>query len=73
MTGAILTGPKRGGVLQNSAGRWNTGPQPYGMPDGSFGVETKYLDLMVKDFNDAWALSSYTGYEANMIRMYLRG
>lgn len=71
-TGAILEGPKQGAVIQNSHGKWNSGPQPYDMPDGAFAVETKYLDLMVKDFRDAYALSAYTGYELNKVRSYLQ-
>lgn len=71
-TGAILEGPKQGAVIQNSHGNWNSGPQPYDMPDGAFAVETKYLDLMVKDFRDAYALSAYTGYELSSVRRYLQ-
>ena len=67
ITGAILEGPKTGGVCQNSHGAWNTGPRPWNMPEGSFGIETKYLDMMAKDFGEAWAFSSYHGHQACMI------
>jgi hypothetical protein len=68
LTGAILEGPRVGGIIQNSHGKWNSGPQPYGMPDGAFGVDLRYLDLMVKDWYDCYALSCYHGHEAKKVR-----
>ena len=64
MTGALLEGGRVGGLIQNSHGAWNSGPRPYGIPVGSFFVDLKYIDLMVKDWGDCWALSSYKGHEA---------
>lgn len=74
LTGAILEGDRKGGILQNSHGVWNSGPQPYGMPDGAFGVDLSVLDTMVKDWFDCYALASYRGHEAKRIRhkLYLR-
>jgi len=68
LTGAILEGKRKGGIIQNSHGAWNHGPQPYDMPDGAFGVEDWVLDLMVKDWFDCYALSSYTGHSARRMR-----
>lgn len=67
LASAILEGRKGGGIL-NSHGRWNSGPQPDGLPDGGFNVELPYLDLMVKDWFDCWALGSYQGHEALKMR-----
>lgn len=74
LTGAILEGKRKGGIIQNSHGAWNSGPQPYGMPDGSFGVDEHVLDVMVKDWFDCYAIASYRGHEARRIRhkLYLR-
>jgi hypothetical protein len=68
LSGAVLSGPKTGGVVQNSAGVWNSGPRPRDMPEGSFAIETHYLDMMVRDWGDCWALSSYRGSESDRIR-----
>jgi hypothetical protein len=74
LTGALLEGPRIGGLIQNSHGDWNSGPRPYDIPRGSFFVDLNYLDMMVKDWGDCWALSSYKGHEAKKIRhrLYLR-
>lgn len=65
LTGAILEGPRVGGTIQNSHGNdWISGPRPNDMPKGSFNVELEYLDLMVKDWFDCWALGSYKGHES---------
>lgn len=71
LAAAILDGPKIGGTVLNSHGVWNEGPQPDGLPDGGFNVEIQYLDLMVKDWGDCWALSGYQGHEAEKIRKHL--
>ena len=68
LTGAILTGNRIGGVLQNSHGVWNSGPRPNDMPEGSFAVDLSTLDLMVRDWFDCYALSSYVGHQALAIR-----
>ena len=64
----VLKRGREGGTILNSHGKWNSGPQPDDMPDGSFNVETQYLDLMVKDWYDCYALSLYKGHEAAKIR-----
>lgn len=68
LTGAILEGPRIGGVVQNSHGKWNSGPRPYDMPEGSMGVDLEVLDLMAKDWGDCWALSSYEGHKAKTMK-----
>lgn len=68
LTGAILEGPRIGGTVQNSHWDWNEGPRPNGMPRGSFNVDLQYLDLMVKDWYDCYALSAYRGHQARRMR-----
>ena len=68
LTGAILEGGRIGGIIQNSHGAWNTGPRPYGMPEGSFAVDLEILDRMVKDWFDCYAISAYKGHEARRMR-----
>jgi len=74
LTAAILEGGRIGGTIQNSHGPWNEGPRPNNMPEGSFNVEIQYLDLMVQDWYDCWALGSYEGHKSKKIRhkLYLR-
>lgn len=68
LVGAILEGGRIGGIVLNSHGAWNSGPQPYDMPDGSFAVDLSTLDLIAKDWGDCWALGSYEGHKAEMMR-----
>lgn len=74
LTGAILEGDRVGGVIQNSHAAWNSGPRPYDMPEGSFAVDLEFLDWMVRDWFDCWAISSYKGHAAKRMRhrLYLR-
>lgn len=67
-TGVILEGGRQGVIIQNSHGAWNTGPRPYGMPEGSFAVDMADFDIMVKDWLTCYALSAYHGHEARKIR-----
>lgn len=72
-TGAIVRGGRVGVVLQNSMGNWNTGPRPYNMPAGSFAVDLKYIDQMVKDHGgDSWAMSAYKGSEVSKVNRRIR-
>lgn len=73
-TGAILEGKRKGAVIQNSHGEWNSGPRPYDMPAGSFGVEDWAFDRMVTDWFDCYAISVYMGHQARRMRhkLYLR-
>ena len=66
--GKVNYGGRLGATILNSAGVWNEGPQPDGMPDGSFNTDVEYLDLMVKDWYDCYAIASYKGHEAAAIR-----
>ena len=68
LSGAILEGNRIGGIIQNSHGAWNSGPRPYDMPEGAFGVDLRILDMMVKDWYDCYALSSYRGHEAEKMK-----
>lgn len=68
LTGALLEGGRVGGLIQNSHGAWNSGPRPHDIPEGSFFVDLEYLDLMVKDWFDCWALGSYEGHQAAQMR-----
>lgn len=68
---AILEGSRVGGTILNSHGVWNSGPQPNDLPDGGFNVELQYLDMMVKDWYDCYALGSYKGHEAKKIQKHL--
>lgn len=72
LVGVIRSGKKQGGVILNSHGVWNSGPQPHGIPDGGFAIETKYLDMMIKDWLDCYAMSSYKGHEAKRIRRKIK-
>lgn len=67
-----LTGARPGGVIMNSHGVWNSGPQPHGIPDGGFAIDLKYLDLMVKDWGTCYALSSYKGHKSTKIRRKIK-
>jgi hypothetical protein len=71
LTGAILEG-RKGGIIQNSHGKWNDGPRPYDMPEGSFAVTIDDLHAMVTDWYDCYAISSYTGHHARQMhhRLY---
>ncbi|MCI0553407.1 MAG: hypothetical protein L0287_20870, partial [Anaerolineae bacterium] len=68
LTGALMEGDRIGGLIQNSHGEWNSGPRPHDIPVGSFFVDVKYLDLMIQDWYDCWALASYKGHEAAAIK-----
>jgi len=68
LTGAILEGNRIGGTIQNSHWDWNDGPRPNGMPRGSFNADLEYLDLMVRDWYDCYALSAYRGHAARRMR-----
>lgn len=68
LAGRVNFNGREGGTVLNSAGVWNQGPQPNDLPDGGFNVEIQYLDMMVKDWGDCYALSSYDGHEAALIK-----
>lgn len=74
VTAALVEGPRLGGGIQNSGGVWNHGPQPFDMPDGAFFADLHVLDLIAKDYNDCWAMSSYGPKEVRRIktRLYRR-
>ena len=72
LTGAILEGNRIGGVIQNSHGAWNSGPQPYDIPDGAFAVDLEHLDAIVKDWLECYAIASYHGHESKAIRRAIK-
>lgn len=67
-TGVTFYSDTIGVLIQNSHGIWNSGPQPFDMPDGSFFVDFETWELMIKDWYDCWALGSYLGHESKKIR-----
>lgn len=72
LVGAVLEGGRIGGTILNSHGKnWIEGPQPFDLPDGGFNIDLEYLDLMIKDWGDCWALGSYKGHAAKRIREHL--
>lgn len=55
---------KRPGVLvQNSWGRWNSGPKRHNQPDGSFWVDADEIERRVLSRGDSWAFSGYEGFK----------
>ena len=55
---------KRPGVLvQNSWGRWNSGPKRHNQPDGSFWVDAEEIERRILSKGDSWAFSSYEGFK----------
>ena len=70
-TGAILEGNRVGVVIQNSHGDWNSGPRPWDIPRGSFIVDLEYIDLMVRDWYDCYALASYRGEQSKQMFNFL--
>jgi hypothetical protein len=56
-----------GGLILNSHGAWNDGPTTYGQPPGSFWVDAEYLELMLKDWEDCYAMSAYVGHPQRML------
>lgn len=57
-----VDGDRRGIVIQNSSfdDLYQEGPNPYNLPFDSWAVDVKYVDLMVKDYYDAYALGTAT-------------
>jgi len=51
-----IGGDRPGIVIQNSRGSEQYGPNPLDLPEGSFAVEIKYVDKMVKDWLDSWSI-----------------
>lgn len=72
LAGALQAGPRKGGVILNSHGEWNSGPQPHGIPDGGFAFDLEYLDLMVQDWYNCYALSAYRGHESKKIHRKIK-
>lgn len=68
VTAALVEGSRLGGGIQNSAGDWNQGPAPFDMPAGAFFADLHVLDLIAKDYNDCWAMSSYGPDEVRRIK-----
>ena len=54
---------RRPGVLvENSWGKWNSGPKRHGQPDGSFWVDADEIERRVLRSGDCWAFSGYQGF-----------
>ena len=55
---------KRPGVLiQNSWGKWNSGPKRHNQPDGSMWVDADVLEKRILSKKDSWAFSGYGGFK----------
>jgi len=61
------TGSRPGGLLVNSHGNWCSGPKRHGQPDGSHWVDAEYLDWMLGEWEDSFALSAYVGHPKRML------
>jgi len=61
------TGQRPGGLLINSHGLWNSGPKRHGQPNGSHWVDAEYLDLLIREWEDCYALSAYVGHPQRML------
>jgi hypothetical protein len=54
----------RPGLLcMNSWGKWNSGPKRHEQPDGSFWVDAKVADGMLRQ-NDSFAIPGYEGFQS---------
>ncbi len=61
----VLEGQKRKGILiDNSWGNWNTGPLTNGQPQGSFFVDKSVFEDRMLSSRDSWVISNLDSYEA---------
>lgn len=74
LTGALVEGSRIGGAIQDSNGPWNPRKGPFDLPDGAFFADLHVLDVIVNDYNDCWAMSSYGPDEVKHVktRLYRR-
>jgi hypothetical protein len=57
-----------GALLLNSHGPdWITGGKSFGMPDGSCWLTPEHCNLTIKDWGEAFAISSYVGHPGDRI------
>lgn len=57
-----------GALLVNSHGSdWITGPKSFGQPDGTCWLSPDECDLMLKDWDEGYAISAYKGHPADRI------
>lgn len=53
---------RKGCLIQNSWGKWNSGPKRHNQPDGSFWVDADVINRMLAQ-RDSWAYGSYVGFQ----------
>lgn len=56
-------------LIQNSWGKWNSGPKIHGQPDGSFWVREKDARGMLAQ-KGAWVFSDVDGFPARELPNY---
>ncbi len=52
-------------LVQNSWGKWNSGPTVYGQPEGSFWIRQKTAEAMIS-YGAAFAFSDFKGFKRKM-------
>jgi hypothetical protein len=53
-------------LVQNSWGRWNSGPRRNEQPEGSFWIRPKIADSMIRG-GGGWVIASVRGYERELV------
>jgi len=59
---------RKGGLIQNSWGAWNSGPIAYDQPEGSFWADKAVIERMLAA-EDSWAFSDYEGFPAKKMNL----
>lgn len=67
LAGFDNTSQRPGGLLINSHADWNSGPKRHDQPDGSHWVDAEYLDLLIGEWEDCYAMSAYVGHPQRML------
>jgi hypothetical protein len=72
VTGADNVFHRKGFLINNSWGRWNSGPKRHNQPDGSFWVdEDVFADMIGR--RGTWVFSSFEGFPPKDLPQYLQG
>ena len=61
-----------GFLVQNSWGKWNSGPKRHGQPDGSFWIDFDVAENMIKQ-RGTWAFSNVEGFPPRSLPDYGTG
>lgn len=59
-------------LVQNSWGKWNSGPKRHGQPDGSFWIDFDVAERMIKQ-RGTWAFSNVDGFPPRALPDYGSG